>query len=494
VRTWAALIAWLGLAVDARPESLRFGPFGEVKLYRPDSEARQVVLFVSGDGGWNRGVVPMAERLREQGALVAGIDIRSYLRGLERSAQSCIYPAGDLEELSRAVQLQARLPSYHPPILVGYSSGATLVYLALVAAPPESFAGALSLGFCPDLEVGKAPCSSHRIGFRKRAKGIGYDLEPARSLQRPWLALQGEADRVCPAAVTRAFVAQVPAGRLVSLPKVGHGFAVTRNWEAAYLEAYRSLAAPREAALPTPGAAIADLPLVEAATSAGPVREEMAVLISGDGGWAEIDKGLTAALNAQGLPVVGLNSLRYFWTPRTPEGGSADLERVLRHYLAAWRRSRAVLIGYSFGADVLPFLAARLPAELRSHLAGIALIGLSETASFEFHVAGWLGGGGDPRYRTRPEIARLAGMRVLCIRGSAEADSACVPSRAEGYSVVTLPGGHHFEGDYGRLGREILGRLELAPRTGATATPPAGDAWLLTARPARGCRSGSRRP
>ena len=106
-----------------------------------------MVLFVSGDCGWNLGVVDMAERLRDAGALVVGIDIRSFMKSLEASA-SCAYPAGALEDLSRAIQGRYNLPAYIRPTLVGYSSGATLVYAAYAAAPPETFAGAISLGFC----------------------------------------------------------------------------------------------------------------------------------------------------------------------------------------------------------------------------------------------------------------------------------------------------------------------------------------------------------
>jgi type IV secretory pathway VirJ component len=68
--------------------------------------------------------------------------------------------------LSRTVQLRRKLTEYKPPLLVGYSSGATLVYAALAAAPPETFAGAIRLGFCPDLVIRRAPC--HQNGLTAR--------------------------------------------------------------------------------------------------------------------------------------------------------------------------------------------------------------------------------------------------------------------------------------------------------------------------------------
>lgn len=438
------------------PERFEYGAAGEVTLYRPTGAPRGVALFVSGDGGWNQGVVDMAERLRDLGGLVVGIDIRTLLRNLAASAERCAYPAGDLEELARAVQLHVKLPEYRRPVLVGYSSGATLVYAALAAAPPESFAGAISLGFCPDLEIAKPLCEQRGLEARPRVKGPGYDLAPTSRLARPWVVLQGEIDQVCGPAAARSFVAQVHGARLMALPKVGHGFSVPRNWDFALVEAWRTLTTLR----PTPRpsiAAVADLPLVERTAAPDRHDDRLAVIVSGDGGWAEIDEQLATALAARGIPVVGWSSLRYFWTPRTPEGAARDLERVLDHYLPEWGRERALLIGYSFGADALPFLVSRLPAEARARVAGVGLLGLSAEASFEFHVTSWIGGGGETRYPTVPEVRRLQGLPVVCIRGAEETDSAC--GRLEGavdVRVTTLPGGHHFGGDAGRLADALL--------------------------------------
>src|SRR5262245_46350955 len=61
-----------------REQTFRHGRFGQVSLYRAGDRPARVVLFVSGDGGWNLGVVGMARHLAERGALVAGIDIRAY--------------------------------------------------------------------------------------------------------------------------------------------------------------------------------------------------------------------------------------------------------------------------------------------------------------------------------------------------------------------------------------------------------------------------------
>ena len=310
-------------------ETFTFAPFGTVHVYAPPGAPSQVVLFISGDGGWNLGVIPMARRLQAEGALVVGIDIRTFLASLERSG-ACAYPAGSLEELSRAVQLRHRLPEYHAPILVGYSSGATLVYAVLAQAPPETFRGAISLGFCPDVSLHTPLCRGRGLVSRPRAKGTRADLGAFAGMGVPWVVLQGDIDQVCAPAETARFVAQVGSARLVSLPKVGHGFSVTSRWEPQYVEAYRRIAAETTPAPPTPptGAAagqaddLSSLGLVEV-TASGPGRDLMAVVLTGDGGWAEIDKRVAARLAESGIPVVGWSSLKYYWTPANAGGRSA---------------------------------------------------------------------------------------------------------------------------------------------------------------------------
>jgi type IV secretory pathway VirJ component len=181
----------------------------------------------------------------------------------------------------------------------------------------------------------------------------------------------------------------------------------------------------------------------------------MAIILSGDGGWAGLDKSLAAGLAARGVPSVGWSSLRYYWTPRTPDGAAADLARIIRHYMSEWAAKRVILVGYSFGADVLPFLVNRLPASLQSHVRSVALLGLSETADFEFHLSDWIGHGGASQYRTVPEAERLT-VPVLCVRGADEHDSGCRAVKGPHITSLDVGNGHHFSGDYARLVDVIL--------------------------------------
>ena len=461
MRAWTAMVAAVALVASAAPapqnaDTFKVPAFGQITVYRPASTPSQVVLFISGDGGWNLGVVSMAERLRDLGALVVGVDIRAFLKSLETS-KGCAYPAGALEELSRAIQLRYKLAAYERPILVGYSSGATLVYAALAAAPPESCAGAISLGFCPDLEIGTQLCQMRGLKATRRKKGPGYDLAPFQGLRVPWMVLQGDVDQVCAPATTRAFVADTGSARVFSLPDVGHGFAVPRNWELQFLEAYRAILSAKPAH-ETPSVSVPevqDLPLVEVPATTQTDRREMAIIVTGDGGWAELDKNVAAGLANAGVPTVGLSSLRYFWTPRTPEGAAADLSRIITHYGAAWRAEDVILVGYSFGADVLPSLVNQLDPADRAKVARVALLGLGTTATFEFHVAEWVGQSRGPEKPTLPEIERLT-MPITCVQGAGDEASACGQIRNSRARVVTVGAGHHFSGEYSRLVDLIL--------------------------------------
>ncbi len=447
------LLALLGLcgvpSVRAAEETLSFGSFGTVHLYRRTPRPAQVLIFVSGDGGWNEGVVDMAGELAGMDALVIGVDIGVYLQALARSPKSCLYPAADFEALSKFVQKKLEYPAYVTPILSGYSSGATLVYVTLVQAPPNTFAGGISMGFCPDLLLSKPLCRGNGLEWRSGPRGKGYIFLPAATLEVPWVALQGTMDQVCDAKATAEYVGKVPRGELVLLPKVGHGFSVPRNWLPQLRDAFKRIAAANRPSHPAPAVeSLADLPLIEvpATQSAGGA---MAVVISGDGGWGVTDRGIAEGLAQQGIPAVGWNSLQYFWSAKTPERAARDLERILRSYLSLWNRSHAVIVGYSLGADVAPFMISRLPEDVRSRIDAVALLGPGGSADFEFHLTDWLVNRRRPTSQpVLPEIRKLRGIRVLCFFGKDDSDAICRDLAPDDATPIELGGGHRIGRQY----------------------------------------------
>jgi type IV secretory pathway VirJ component len=434
------------------------GRFGTVYVYAPSGPPRRTVLFLSGDGGWNQGVVDMAIDLRDDGNLVAGVSVPYYFKKLNESRESCELVGPDLERLSRVVQQRAGLARYEYPYLVGYSSGASLVYAALQQTPKGIFLGGISLGFCADLELAKPLCGGNAFEATAKQKGHGIDMLPVAESNAPWVVLQGDIDQVCSPAEVASFTDRVHGATLVRLPHVGHGFSVPANWLPQFRSGLGSLPADRPAARP---GEVGDLPLVEVRAQ-GPENDEFVVVITGDGGYAGMDQDLAAGFASVGRPTVVLNSLKYFWQAKSPEQVAHDVDRVVRHYLAAWKKSRVILVGYSMGADVLPFALNRMSADTRSAVSAAALIGISDSAVFEFHVTNWLG---DPAGQpTAPELAKLEGLRVACVYGAQEQGSVCPRLSPERFRLIELPGGHHFGGDYRAVVRAVL--KEAAPGAG----------------------------
>jgi type IV secretory pathway VirJ component len=200
------------------------------------------------------------------------------------------------------------------------------------------------------------------------------------------------------------------------------------------------------------------LPLIEVPATHGS-SDTLVVFVSGDGGWASIDKSMARVLAEHGMPVVGLNALEYFWTKRTPESASRDLQQILETYLAAWKKDRVLYIGYSRGADVLPAMINRLPPQLQAKTRMIALLGASTRVEFEFHVGDWMRSSSKNGQPVKPDVDKLSSQNIVCIYGEDDKDSLCPTLSGPHISSLMLQGAHHFDGGYDKLATIVLNRL-----------------------------------
>jgi type IV secretory pathway VirJ component len=308
------------------------------------------------------------------------------------------------------------------------------------------------------MEASHPLCPGRGLASKPLPGGGSYQLQPVASLDQPWLLSPGVASggggtrcggSPLAGQAAEAFAAKVKGAAVISPPKSsGHRQASPELRAGAGLkQAYLRILNAAELARPPETVvrrSLADLPLLEL-PEPGATGDTLAVVVSGDGGWAGLDRDVAGQLAERGFPVVGLNTLQYFWTPRTPEGAAADLARILRTYLAAWKRKDALLIGYSLGAEVLPFMVARLPPELQGKVRLVALLGPGRTTSFEFRLSEWLGHGGGEDRPVLPEATKLRGKPVLCVYGSGEkATSLCTALAPSLATSVALPDAHYL--------------------------------------------------
>ncbi|MFN8574623.1 MAG: AcvB/VirJ family lysyl-phosphatidylglycerol hydrolase [Gemmatimonadaceae bacterium] len=190
------------------------------------------------------------------------------------------------------------------------------------------------------------------------------------------------------------------------------------------------------------------LPLIERPATADS-NHTLVLLLTGDGGWANADEKVATGLRDRGAAVLGFNMRAYLGQRRSPDAVAADAACAVTTYLRRWKRTRVMLLGYSRGADVAPFVASRWPPALRDRLNMVALVSLSQAANFQFHLIDLVR---DVRRSddvpVAPELARLRGVRVICIYGSDEEGSGCRDADSTLVTRYERAGGHRLTGGF----------------------------------------------
>jgi type IV secretory pathway VirJ component len=212
----------------------------------------------------------------------------------------------------------------------------------------------------------------------------------------------------------------------------------------------------REATRTDQPLAVADLPIVEVSSVSN--QGILAIIYSGDGGWRDIDRTLGDLLRDRGAAVVGVDALHYFWSQRTPEETAAHLERIIHHYRQAWNMGHIALIGYSFGADIIPFAYNRLSQEAKAPVLMLSLLAPGRAADFEIQIFGWVGGGPSrDALSSIPEIRKIAATMLQCFYGIDDDEvSLCTSEDMRGAENIALHGDHHFDQRYAPIADRIM--------------------------------------
>lgn len=200
---------------------------------------------------------------------------------------------------------------------------------------------------------------------------------------------------------------------------------------------------------------LSDLP-VHITEPPGGVATAVVVFWSGDAGWSGSMQGIADALTERGYGVAGVSSLRYFWHKQAPDVMAEDTVRVAVHFAQTWQTERIVLVGYSFGADVLPFAWPHMTESIRDQTALVALLSPFRKTEFEITLMGMLGivrG----EHEVEPAIEALPTDLVLCLTGEEETDMAC--NLEGGYEIASVPGGHSYDRNWALIADIIDGAV-----------------------------------
>jgi len=435
----------------AAPATVSGGRYGNVSVTKPAGAMQGfAVLFSAGDH-WAPSDQANADALAQHGAMVVGVDTARYAANLaaDKTEKSCHKLYGDAEAISHQLERQQASSQYFAPIAIGTGEGGLIAARLLAQAPANTVAGAVSLDPAAKLDPRFAPCAA--------------DPTLSRGTGLPGFFEQG---------VTRADANAAAPIRVVASTATITSSTAPRTFAANLSTAGKlvALTAPHlrvetEAEAETAGD-VSDLPLVE--LPAAHPTDMLAVVISGDGGWRDLDKTIAEALQKDGISVVGWDALRYFWNEKTPAQTSRDLARVLQAYGARWHAKHIALVGYSFGADVMPFAYNRLPDALRAKVSYMSLLGFAPDADFQIRVTGWLGmPASEKALKVKPELAKVPPSIVQCVYGATETDTLCPSLVNTGIDVVRTSGDHHFDGNYGALASRIIAswKKEIAARS-----------------------------
>ncbi|MDX3924339.1 MAG: AcvB/VirJ family lysyl-phosphatidylglycerol hydrolase [Shinella sp.] len=439
---FAAVLLQCHAAAAQQSPSFQTGMIPSEHILLPEGDIRANIFLISDAKGWGEAEEAQARALVEKGAAVVGIDFPVYVDALKKDDGSCVYMISDVESLAHQIQRAAGSSSYDPPIVAGIGEGGALALAMISQSPAATIGEAVAVDPQAGIPLDKVLCT------------------PASKESSGGRTVYGFVDGPLPAPVTVLFSpAALQAGRdhVASLVEA-HPDIDARDVGERADEALSQILADH---VDASGNSDDPLGLPISVLETKPALDTMAVIYSGDGGWRDLDKEVGGFLQQRGIPVVGVDSLRYFWSERKPQETADDLGRIIDAYRREWNVRHVLLIGYSFGADVLPATFNLLSDKDKARVAQITLLALSHQVDYEVSVEGWLGvegegAAGDPVQ----DIARIDPKLVQCFYGTEEGDDPCPTLKAKGIESIGIEGGHHFDGDYEALAGRIIDTLK----------------------------------
>ena len=277
-RPVGAGILCLALALStafARPaRALDSGDLGALHMVRPDGAMHGLVILFSDAAGWDRASDQIAAALSHEGAFVAGVDLPAYFRtvGAYPNAR-CSDAVSAIELISREIQRQRGNSNYWTPILAGVGEGGGFAAATLAQAPASTIAGAVALNPTVSLTMALPLCP----GSATTGSGGRLSYGPWRSLNGFWIVGFDGSDSSGRKYIEALRAAGTPVA-IEDLSRPGDAASAMAELVRPRLGKSREIASP----------AIAGLPLVELpAKQPSPL---LAIVISGDGGWRDLDR------------------------------------------------------------------------------------------------------------------------------------------------------------------------------------------------------------
>jgi len=185
---------------------------------------------------------------------------------------------------------------------------------------------------------------------------------------------------------------------------------------------------------------------------------------SGDMGMrVGIGEGLVDDVAGSGIPVLTVSSPMLFAAARDRAYVDEAVEQSVRAALEQTHARQLVVIGNSFGADIIGAGLGGLPDELRRRIASVVLMVPGRDIYFHANPTGIFYAGPTDASPDHT-IPLLRGLPVTCIYGADETDSLCEAPAMASARRVEIDDGHLMLWSHRQLSQALLQAIANPPR------------------------------
>ncbi len=406
--------------------SFEAGDLGLVKIFKkPEDITKKYVILISEISGWNSKYDELAYEIAEDKNVVIGVDLSLYTKKEKLLNHDLDSLAQHIEKIGKSVQQLLAEKEFKPTtvIVVKDSYGIT------------SFLGTKSSSDLLESVNAVNGCFDPRLALKQ-------DNHRLNKLVR----LFADERAVCPQLMTWSQEQNIPLSKVKDL---ANNPANKKYWTSDMKNIWR-LNSRTPASLGSAKNSYAEplidnLPLIIIEPSEVK-SDRFVILYSGDGGWSEFTQELASEYQSRGIPVIGINSLYYFWFAKKPEGAAKDIENISHYFSKQWKLKEFDLVGFSFGAEVIPGIINQLSKKTQQLIHQAVMIAPGNNVKFEFNISDWFDNA-DSGASIRDEVLKVKSVKIKCIYGDEDRPGVCskFPTPEAAYK---LKGGHHFNDDF----------------------------------------------
>ncbi len=180
------------------------------------------------------------------------------------------------------------------------------------------------------------------------------------------------------------------------------------------------------------------------------------IYFTGDGGWNDFSQQIAENIHQKGYTIFSIDSKKYFWEKKTPQEVASLMMGLIQTYPNDFGQRKLVLMGYSFGASILPFVIDKLPQTEQAFIETVFCLSPSVYADFEVKFATMLNiGAADKNYPVIEEMKRLRQQSFYIYFGKDEDKQDIRSFKDSGLRLTLFPGSHRYNNDAAAVSVEM---------------------------------------